>query len=353
MLINLLSNAVKYTQEGGHIELRVTGEEQASRDFQRLSIMVKDNGYGMTPEYCEKIFDAFTRAENSTTRKVQETGLGMSITKNIVEMMNGSIQVESEVGKGSTFTVRLDLRIPDESTDTRFWENHGISRILVVDDELEVCENMISLMAGTGVHIDYVLHGAQAVEMVQKAKAAHSGYDVILIDWKMPEMDGLETAGKIRAIVPQEVPILVLTAYEWTEIETTAAKAGISAFLPKPFFVANFRERMMQLQADRRKGQEEGKGENVLAGRHFLVAEDVQLAVEEFERSSPGLYDGILMDVQMPVMDGYDATRQIRSLRRPDAALIPIIAMTANAFTEDVKEALDAGMNAHVGFRMQ
>ena len=372
MLINLLSNAVKYTQEGGHIELRVTGEEQASRDFQRLSIMVKDNGYGMTPEYCEKIFDAFTCAENSTTRKVQGTGLGMSITKNIVEMMNGTIQVESEVGKGSTFTVRLDLRIPDESTDTRFWENHGISRILVVDDELEVCENMISLMAGTGVHIDYVLHGAQAVEMVQKAKAAHSGYDVILIDWKMPEMDGLETAGKIRAIVPQEVPILVLTAYEWTEIETTAAKAGISAFLPKPFFVANFRERMMQLQADRRKGQEEGKGENVLAGRHFLVAEDVelnaeilseilamqevtckvvengQLAVEEFERSSPGLYDGILMDVQMPVMDGYDATRQIRSLRRPDAALIPIIAMTANAFTEDVKEALDAGMNAHV-----
>ena len=372
MLINLLSNAVKYTQEGGHIELRVTGEEQASRHFQRLSIVVKDNGYGMTPEYCEKIFDAFTRADNSTTRKVQGTGLGMAITKNIVEMMDGSIQVESEVGKGSAFTVRLDLRIPDESADTKFWENYGISRILVVDDELEVCENIINLMADTGVHIDYTLQGAQAVEMVLQAKAEQRHYDVILVDWKMPEMDGLETTQKIRAIVPQDVPILVLTAYEWTEIEQPAAKAGISAFLPKPFFVANFRERLMQLQADRRKGQDVEQDENVLAGRHFLVAEDVELnaeilneilamqevtckvvengqqAVEEFVRARPGLYDAILMDVQMPVMNGYDATRQIRLLRRPDAALIPIIAMTANAFTEDVKEALDAGMNAHV-----
>ncbi len=372
MLINLLSNAVKYTQEGGHIELRVTGEEQASRHFQRLSIVVKDNGYGMTPEYCEKIFDAFTRADNSTTRKVQGTGLGMAITKNIVEMMDGSIQVESEVGKGSAFTVRLDLRIPDESADTQFWENSGISRILVVDDELEVCENIINLMADTGVHIDYTLQGAQAVEMVLQAKAEQRHYDVILVDWKMPEMDGLETTQKIRAIVPQDVPILVLTAYEWTEIEQPAAKAGISAFLPKPFFVANFRERLMQLQADRRKGQDVEQDENVLAGRHFLVAEDVELnaeilneilamqevtckvvengqqAVEEFVRARPGLYDAILMDVQMPVMNGYDATRQIRLLRRPDAALIPIIAMTANAFTEDVKEALDAGMNAHV-----
>ena len=372
MLINLLSNAVKYTQEGGHIELRVTGEEQASRNFQRLSIVVKDNGYGMTPEYCEKIFDAFTRADNSTTRKVQGTGLGMAITKNIVEMMDGSIQVESEVGKGSAFTVRLDLRIPDESADTKFWENYGISRILVVDDELEVCENIINLMADTGVHIDYTLQGAQAVEMVLQAKAEQRHYDVILVDWKMPEMDGLETTQKIRAIIPQDVPVLVLTAYEWTEIEQPAAKAGISAFLPKPFFVANFRERLMQLQADRRKGQEVEQDENVLAGRHFLVAEDVELnaeilneilamqevtckvvengqqAVEEFVRARPGLYDAILMDVQMPVMNGYDATRQIRLLRRPDAALIPIIAMTANAFTEDVKEALDAGMNAHV-----
>ena len=372
MLINLLSNAVKYTQEGGHIELRVTGEEQASRHFQRLSIVVKDNGYGMTPEYCEKIFDAFTRADNSTTRKVQGTGLGMAITKNIVEMMDGSIQVESEVGKGSAFTVRLDLRIPDESADTQFWENSGISRILVVDDELEVCENIINLMADTGVHIDYTLQGAQAVEMVLQAKAEQRHYDVILVDWKMPEMDGLETTQKIRAIVPQDVPILVLTAYEWTEIEQPAAKAGISAFLPKPCFVAHFRERLMQLQADRRKGQDVEQDENVLAGRHFLVAEDVelnaeilseilamqevtckvvengQLAVEEFVRARPGLYDAILMDVQMPVMNGYDATRQIRLLRRPDAALIPIIAMTANAFTEDVKEALDAGMNAHV-----
>ena len=371
VLINLLSNAVKYTQEGGRIRLKVVGEQPASRKFQNLTISVEDNGYGMTPEYCEKIFDAFTRADNNTTRKVQGTGLGMAITKNIVEMMGGTIEVHSELGKGSIFTVRICLRIPDKNSDAKFWEQYGISNILVVDDAQEVCENIKNLMADTGVHIDYALSGEQAVDRIRQAAGSRI-YDVILIDWKMPQMDGLETARNIRRLISSDIPILVLTAYEWAQIEAEAVRAGINAFLPKPFFVANFRECLKQLRKADEKGGRQEEDVPPLAGRQFLVAEDIelnaeilseilamqdaackvvengQLAVEEFARSKQGRYDAILMDVQMPVMNGYDATRKIRSLNRQDAQQIPIIAMTANAFTEDVKEALEAGMNAHV-----
>ena len=371
VLINLLSNAVKYTQEGGRIRLKVVGEQPASRKFQNLTISVEDNGYGMTPEYCEKIFDAFTRADNNTTRKVQGTGLGMAITKNIVDMMGGTIEVHSELGKGSIFTVRICLRIPDKNSDAKFWEQYGISNILVVDDAQEVCENIKNLMADTGVHIDYALSGEQAVDRIRQAAGSRI-YDVILIDWKMPQMDGLETARNIRRLISSDIPILVLTAYEWAQIEEEAVRAGINAFLPKPFFVANFRECLKQLRKADEKGGRQEEDVPPLAGRQFLVAEDIelnaeilseilamqdaackvvengQLAVEEFARSKQGRYDAILMDVQMPVMNGYDATRKIRSLNRQDAQQIPIIAMTANAFTEDVKEALEAGMNAHV-----
>ena len=371
VLINLLSNAVKYTQEGGRIRLKVVGEQPASRKFQNLTISVEDNGYGMTPEYCEKIFDAFTRADNNTTKKVQGTGLGMAITKNIVEMMGGTIEVHSELGKGSIFTVRICLRIPDKNSDAKFWEQYGISNILVVDDAQEVCENIKNLMADTGVHIDYALSGEQAVDRIRQAAGSRI-YDVILIDWKMPQMDGLETARNIRRLISSDIPILVLTAYEWAQIEEEAVRAGINAFLPKPFFVANFRECLKQLRKADEKGGRQEEDVPPLAGRQFLVAEDIelnaeilseilamqdaackvvengQLAVEEFARSKQGRYDAILMDVQMPVMNGYDATRKIRSLNRQDAQQIPIIAMTANAFTEDVKEALEAGMNAHV-----
>ncbi len=371
VLMNLLSNAVKYTQEGGRIEFRVEGTGQIRENIQHLTITVKDNGYGMTKEYCEKIFDAFTRADNDTTRTVQGTGLGMAITKNIVEMMNGTIEVESEPGKGSTFTIQLDLSVSDERVDAKFWKQYGISRILVVDDEPEVCENIVNLMADMDVRVDYTLNGEEAVSMLQKSAGRHFDYQVILIDWKMPQMDGMETASMIRKIVPKEVPVLVLTGYEWSEIEDQAVHAGVSGFLPKPFFVVNFRERLRQLWENPEDGKKDPAA-NALAGRHFLVAEDVelnaeilseilsmqdasckvvengQLAVEEFERCEPGRYDAILMDVQMPVLNGYDATKHIRGLSRPDAAQIPIIAMTANAFAEDVKEALDAGMNAHV-----
>ncbi len=228
-------------------------------------------------------------------------------------------------------------------------------------------------MTDTNVQIDYTVQGEQAIRMVKQAAEQRQDYHVIVIDWKMPQMDGLETARQIRGLISQDVPILVLTSYEWSDIEHKALDAGVNAFLPKPFFVANFRERLQQLWET--NGPADGQNESAserLAGKHFLVAEDVglnaeilteilsmqeasckvvengQLAVEEFTGSMSGLYDAILMDVQMPVMNGYDATRRIRRSDHPDAARIPIIAMTANAFAEDVKEALEAGMNAHV-----
>ncbi len=374
ILINLLSNAVKYTQEGGSIWFRIIGLPQRSSQFEHIRIEVEDNGYGMTPEYLETIFDAFTRAENSTTNKVQGTGLGMAITKNIVELMGGSIHVVSEVEKGSLFTVELELRIPEEQVDRNFWKNHEISRILVVDDDGDICRNVQILMEDTGVLADTALSGEEGIRQVCRAKEQNKPYHVILLDWKMPGMDGIETARRIRAVVEAHVPILFLTAYNWEELQEEAAQAGIDGFLAKPFFVSAFKEKILELHAaleDKGENNESAEQDS-LEGCRFLaaedneinaeillqllelegavceVAEDGQEALERFQNSAPGEFDAILMDVQMPKMNGYEATKAIRGLEREDAASVLIIAMTANAFAEDVKDALDAGMNAHI-----
>ncbi len=374
VLINLLSNAVKYTQEGGTIWLRLIGLSQRSRQYEHIRIEVEDNGYGMTPEYLEVVFDAFTRAENSTTNKVQGTGLGMAITKNIIELMGGTIDVASEVGHGTIFTAELELRIPDVMSQEQFWQEHGIMKILTVDDEEQICRNIEMLMKDVGVHTDFAYSGKQAVEKVKQTLADGSCYDVILLDWNMPEMDGIETARQMRAITKQQIPILFLTAYDWDEIEEEAYAAGIDGFLAKPFFVSALKEKLQDIHA-KREGKEKPPEEAVvssLKGRHFLIAEDNeinseillellhidgadgevaengQLAVELFLATDAGHFDAVLMDVQMPVMNGYEATRCIRSMERADAKTIPIIAMTANAFAEDMKDAKDAGMNDHI-----
>ena len=374
VLINLLSNAVKYTQEGGTIWLRLIGLSQRSRQYEHIRIEVEDNGYGMTPEYLEVVFDAFTRAENSTTNKVQGTGLGMAITKNIIELMGGTIDVASEVGHGTIFTAELELRIPDVMSQEQFWQEYGIMKILTVDDEEQICSNIEMLMKDVGVHTDFAYSGKQAVEKVKQTLADGSCFDVILLDWNMPEMDGIETARQIRAITKQQIPILFLTAYDWDEIEEEAYAAGIDGFLAKPFFVSALKEKLQDIHA-KREGKEKPPEEAVvssLKGRHFLIAEDNeinseillellhidgadgevaengQLAVELFLAADAGHFDAILMDVQMPVMNGYEATRSIRSMERADAKTIPIIAMTANAFAEDMKDAKDAGMNDHI-----
>lgn len=374
ILINLLSNAVKYTQEGGKIWLRIIGLEQHSSQYERIRIEVEDNGYGMTPEYLEVIFDAFTRAENSTTNKVQGTGLGMAITKNIVELMGGIIEVYSKVDQGSMFVVELELRIPDIEVDEHFWLQNGISRILIADDEADVCETVRLLMGDTGVHVDTAHDGDEALRMRMSASENGQDYHMVLMDWRMPGMNGIEAAKRMKEAVPGDVPILLMTAYDGDELQEEAILAGIDGFLTKPFFVSALKEKVLEILGER--GLEDQvflpEAEGSLEGRHFLVAEDNeinaeiveelldieeatceivengQLAVERFNSTEPGSFDAILMDIQMPVMNGYEAARSIRALDREDAKMIPIIAMTANAFAEDVKDAMDAGMDAHV-----
>ncbi|MCI8950402.1 MAG: response regulator [Lachnospiraceae bacterium] len=374
ILINLLSNAVKYTPEGGSIWFRIIGMEQRSGQYEHIRIEVEDNGYGMTPEYLKIIFDAFTRAENSTTNKVQGTGLGMAITKNIVELMGGTIEVFSEVDQGSLFRVDLELRIPEEQADKIFWERNSISRILAVDDDEEICKGIQTLMKDTGVLVDTALSGEKAVQMLKETAKTQNAYQIVLLDWKISEIGGVEIARKIRELISEPIPILFLTAYDGDEIEEEALQIEKTGILAKPFFVSALKEKILEMQADLNERNQIAKQENgrVLEGLNLLVAEDNEInaeiltelleiegafceikengqeALKRFEEAAPGEFDAILMDVQMPVMNGHDATRAIRASSHKDAKSIPIIAMTANAFTEDVKEALDSGMNAHI-----
>lgn len=369
VLINLLSNAVKYTPVGGNIWFRIIGLKQRSSQFEHIKIEVEDDGYGMTPEYLERIFDAFTRAENSTTNKVQGTGLGMAITKNIVELMGGTIDVSSEVNKGSLFRVDLEFRIPEEQTDRQFWKENGISRMLVLDGDAQCAENIKQLMQDMDVATDTAQDVEEALRLVQEADMAGEGYGLVLVDCDVPELDAAQTAEQIRERVP-EVLILFVTEYE-EEVQVSPLKK--TAIMTKPFFVSALKEKVIGLQSGGTAEQEgmKDRGES-LEGLYFLAAEDNeinaeilreilaienatceivengQLAVERFAASTEGEFDAILMDVQMPVMNGYEATKAIRAMSRKDAGEIPIIAMTANAFAEDEKEALRAGMSVHL-----
>ena len=373
ILLNLLSNAVKYTPEGGRVVLTVRELPQHARQLAHYRFVVEDNGYGMSPEYTKKIFHAFTREEDSVTNKIQGTGLGMAITKNLLDLMGGKITVESEKGRGSTFTVDLELPISEQAVDQDFWKSHGITRLLAVDGEEAVCRSIRLAMEGTGVAVEYALDGQTAVERVKAAQGEGHPYHVVLLDWKTPGMDGLETARGIRREVPENGPLLVLSSYDWPEIEEEARAAGIDAFLSKPFFLTSFRQKVEALLSRGRQAEPPAAGgESALRGMHILVAEDNEinaeilgelldmagascricengrLAVKVFESSAPGEYQMILMDVQMPEMNGYEATRAVRDSGHPLARTIPVIAMTANAFAEDIRDALEAGMNAHV-----
>ena len=369
VLINLLSNAVKYTPVGGNIWFRIIGLKQRSSQFEHIKIEVEDDGYGMTPEYLERIFDAFTRAENSTTNKVQGTGLGMAITKNIVELMGGTIDVSSEVNKGSLFRVDLEFRIPEEQTDRQFWKESGISRMLVLDGDVQCAANIKQLMQDMDVAVDTAQDAGEAMRLVREADMDGGGYGLVLVDCDVPELDAAQTAEQIRERVP-EVLILFVTEYE-EEVQVPPLKK--TAIMTKPFFVSALKEKVIGLQSGGTAEQEgmKDRGES-LEGLYFLAAEDNeinaeilreilaienaaceivengQLAVERFAASTEGEFDAILMDVQMPVMNGYEATKAIRAMSRQDAGEIPIIAMTANAFAEDEKEALRAGMNVHL-----
>ncbi len=381
ILINLLSNAVKYTPEGGKINIRLTNTElfvrieitdtgiglkQRSSQYERIRIEVEDNGYGMTPEYLTTIFDAFTRAENSTTNKVQGTGLGMAITKSIVELMGGSIDVSSQMGKGSLFQVEVEFRIPEEQACRHFWEKNGIARVLVVENSSEALENIQVLLEESGVQVDGVPSVAEALRLLEDGAESQ----LALLDLEQPEGEHCPV-GALREALPERVPLILLAGETAPELDAVPQLKS-TAILPKPFFVSALQEKIRELESGSGDAAAEQTEENSLAGMRFLVAEDNEInaeilgellqvegatcevtedgrqVLERFQQAAPGEFDAILMDVQMPVMNGYDATRAIRALAREDARKLPIIAMTANAFAEDEKAALEAGMDAHV-----
>ncbi len=370
VLINLLSNAVKFTPEGGRINVYLAQEASPVGDhYVRCHFVVRDTGIGMSAEFKEKIFDTFTREKSSQVSKIEGTGLGMAITKCIVEAMDGMIEVESEPGKGSAFHITLDLEkaiVKEEDMILPPW------KMLVVDNNEELCSSAVAALGEIGIQAEYALNGNAAVQMVHQHHREHNDYEVVLLDWKMPDMDGLETTRAIRRCVGDEVPILIISAYDWSDIEDEAIAAGAQGFISKPLFKSNLfvglNRYMMGGAAP--EEQEEASIEE-FAGKRILLAEDNdlnweiaqeiltsagfevdwaengQLCVEKFKAAEPGVYDVVLMDIRMPVMDGYEAAKSIRALDRPDAGL-PIIAMTADAFSEDIQHCLECGMNAHI-----
>ncbi len=372
VLINLLSNAVKYTQTGGSIEISVRELPQVVPHYSHIQFRVADNGMGMSEDYLNVIFDPFTREKDTLTNKIQGTGLGMAITKNLVDLMGGTIHVESRKGEGSTFTVELDLRIQDGEVDTEFWVNHDIKRMIVVDNEEVICRHVVTSMLRTGVEVLYETDGEQALSTIRAAREAGNPFDLILLDWKMPGLSGLETARLIRQNYSRKVPILIFTAYDWEDIEDEASEIGIDHFVPKPFFLSNFTRAVEKVMGSRKMSAMSATKVSAAQGKRFMIVEDIdvnrlilnkiltncgaecvaaengQEAVDLFMKSEPGTYDMILMDVQMPVMNGYEATRAIRASSHPEASTIPIVAMTANAFADDVRDALDSGMDAHI-----
>lgn len=372
VLINILSNAVKYTQTGGRIELSVNELPQMVKNYNRIRFTIRDNGQGMSEEYQKVIFDPFTREQSALLNQIQGTGLGMAITKRLVDLMGGKIEVESKPGKGSTFTVELDLRIQDKEDDPRFWEKHSIARMIIADDDEDICKDIVKKMSDSGIVTHYATSGMKAVEMIRTEREKGKPYDLILLDWKMPDLDGLETARLIRKNYPDKIPIVFFTAYDWVEIEKEALEVGIEHFLPKPFFMSNFKAAIRRMKNTQQTDKDDGVKDNPVEGKRIMVVDDIEVnrmilvkilttlkavcdvaedgrkAVEKFEASKPGDYDIILMDIQMPVMNGYEATRAIRSSDHPSAKEVAIIAMTANAFVEDIRNALEAGMDAHI-----
>ncbi len=369
ILINLLSNAVKYTPAGGNIWFRIIGLKQRSDQFEHIGIEVEDDGYGMTQEYLKTIFDAFTRAENSTTNKVQGTGLGMAITKNIVELMGGTIEVSSEVNQGSIFRVDLEFRIPESQADRQFWKESGISGMLVVDADAQRCKDIQTLMRDMDVAADAAQSVEEALRLTQPSGTGEQKYQLVLLDWDTLGLDAMQAVERIREILPEAL-ILFLAEYEEDARVPQIERTGM---IPKPFFVSALKEKVIKMQNRGKAGYDGTKvEEGSLEGMNFLAAEDNeinaeilreilsmygasceivengQLALERFTASAEGEFDAILMDVQMPVMNGYEATKAIRALERSDAGKIVVIAMTANAFAEDEKEALKAGMNVHL-----
>ena len=371
VLLNLLSNAVKFTPAGGTVSVRLKQFPGKTRGSGLYEIRVKDNGIGMSPEFVQKIFSPFERERTSTVSRTQGTGLGMAITKNIVDMMGGSIEVQTEQGKGTEFIVRLPFRIQSEHQRIeKIVELEGL-KALVVDDDFNTCDSVTKMLVRVGMRSEWTLSGKEAVLRARQSMELGDAFHAYIIDWRLPDMNGIEVTRQIRSL-GDDTPIIILTAYDWSDIETEARAAGVTAFCAKPMFMSDIRDTLMtaigQKQADAEDSILPVTGSD-FRGRCILLVEDNELnseiaveilneygflvdtaengaeAVEKVKNSKSGNYDLVLMDVQMPVMNGYEATRQIRALENPALAGITILAMTANAFDEDRKKAQECGMD--------
>ena len=374
VFINLLSNAVKYTPAGGTVTFRIMQKTTFRHGYGDYVFIIKDNGIGMSKEFVQHIFEPFEREVTVTQSGIQGTGLGMAITKNIVEMMNGTISVESEAGKGSTFTVELTLQLQDvERNAEQLQELHGL-RALVVDDDFNVCDSVSKMLKKIGMRAEWTTSGREAAYRAKIAYDEGDSYHTYIIDWQMPELSGVETARKIRKVVGDEAPIIILTAYDWTDIEEEAKEAGITAFCAKPLFMSDLKSALLVANnlVDKDSAPAAAWTTADFGGKRVLLVEDIELnreiaeviltesgflvetapdgtdAVSMVSQSEEYYYDAILMDVQMPIMDGYEATRTIRNMARKDVKTLPIIAMTANALEEDKEAAIKNGMNAHI-----
>lgn len=371
ILLNLLSNALKFTPSGGRITVTLMQETSpADPHLVRNHFRVKDTGIGMSPEFQQRIFDSFTREDTTRVQKIEGTGLGMAITKYIVDEMGGTIELQSQVDKGTEFHITLDLEaVSDQEADMVLpnWE------VLVVDDDAQLCSSAAASLTEIGVHAECALDGPSAISMVERRHQKRRDYHVVLLDWQMPGMDGIETARALRRRVGKDIPILLISAYDWSDIAEEARAAGISGFLSKPLFKSTLFYGLSRFaEPASAKADAAPKLAPDFTGRHLLLAEDSalnweiardllssygfaldwaengRLCVERFQASQADHYDAILMDIRMPVMDGYQAARAIRAMDRPDAREIPIIAMTADAFSEDIRRAMDSGMSAHI-----
>ncbi len=375
ILLNLASNAIKFTPAGGSVSIRVTQKPSQKAGCGVYEFQVSDTGIGMSPEFARTVFEPFTRERTSTVSGIQGTGLGMAIAKNIVDMMGGAIAVESEPGKGTTFTVRLELRFAVQHRNMDPIAELSGLRGLVVDDDLVSCQSVSKMLRQIGMRAEWTLSGKEAVVRTDEAVELADPFEVYIVDWSMPDMNGVETVRKIRKIVGDDSPIILMSAYDWSDIEKEARAAGVNGFISKPLFASDLHR---ALERSLGRGPEASAAgtpvlaEKRFAGKRVLLAEDNELnreiaaellaeadflvecaengqqACDMVRRSAPGYYGLILMDIQMPIMDGYAATRAIRAMEGPALAGIPIIAMTANAFEEDRRRALEAGMNGHL-----
>ena len=367
--INILSNAIKYTEPGGRVNVEMREESSEAPGCVRLIYVVADTGIGMSPEYMETMYQPFSRQIDSRVNSIQGTGLGLAITKQMVDLMGGTIDCQSEQGKGTTFTVTLDIPVADRQREEMQLDPVDV---LIVDDDEVMLQTAVDSLESLGATAEQARSGTEAIGMIEHRHLSGRDYGIIIIDWKMPETDGIETIRRIRSEMDKDTPILLVSAYDWSDIEDKAKEAGANGFVCKPLFRSTLYDKINDLIGKERRSAEPEDDYSDLQGMNILVAEDNdinweiisamltmfgitadraengRICVERIQSADPGRYDLIFMDVQMPEMNGLDATRAIRSLEDPGAATIPIVAMTADAFSENIAECLNAGMNGHI-----